>query len=465
MAAGLAALLATGAAAETRALLVGAGDYLHVDADLKGPPNDVARMARAFAARGAVEVVRLVDDGTGADGPATRAAILAALADLAEATGPGDTAIFYFSGHGSQAPDLSGDERGGDDEILLPVDVKGWDGQSRVVENAILDDEMRAAFAAILARGGKVIAILDACHSATGFRAVSGGQVRAVSRALLGIPEGADGAETGGDTGGLEGEYVFLYSSRDDEQSFEYPFGDASDPANWYSAFSAALGGVLEQGGALSWAQAVDAATAAMQATHPRATQTPDAEGTALDTRIDGEAAPARFRLLGGEVQAGRLDGLLPGTVLRILDLATGTQEIATVEVVSADATRAKLPGGAPAEGWAEVIRPGPPEPFRLAPLQVVSGDPAPVLAALAALDLPGVVLDADRPDAVPVLVDGRLVLAGPDGAVDADGRDRPRARATTSPPSSTGPRAPTACAPRSRRRGAAAGSGCRAAS
>ena len=49
-------------------------------------------------------------------------------------TDAGGVGLFYFSGHGAQAPDMSGDEGGGYDEILLPADASGWKGATRSVE-------------------------------------------------------------------------------------------------------------------------------------------------------------------------------------------------------------------------------------------------------------------------------------------------------------------------------------------
>src|SRR5690606_3493218 len=140
------------ALAEVRALLVGVSDYHVLDADLKGPRNDVALMAGALVARGAQpQDIRVLTtpgtplaEGLAAAGDPTRQAILDGLDRLAAEAQPGDTVIFYYSGHGSQAPDQSGDEAGGYDEILLPSDAAGWKGAIGAVENAIVDDELQA---------------------------------------------------------------------------------------------------------------------------------------------------------------------------------------------------------------------------------------------------------------------------------------------------------------------------------
>ena len=53
------------AGAEVRAVIVGVGDYLYLDADLKGPVNDVGLMADTLMLRGvgAAAITVLADDG------------------------------------------------------------------------------------------------------------------------------------------------------------------------------------------------------------------------------------------------------------------------------------------------------------------------------------------------------------------------------------------------------------------
>ena len=43
---------------------------------------------------------------------------------LVQATQPGDSLLFQFSGHGSQVPDYSGDETDGLNETLCPCDFR-----------------------------------------------------------------------------------------------------------------------------------------------------------------------------------------------------------------------------------------------------------------------------------------------------------------------------------------------------
>jgi hypothetical protein len=57
---------------------------------------------------------------------ATRQGILDALGALVEGGEAGDVLVFQFAGHGTQVPDLDGDEDDAKDEALCPVDV--YDG-------------------------------------------------------------------------------------------------------------------------------------------------------------------------------------------------------------------------------------------------------------------------------------------------------------------------------------------------
>ncbi|WP_167850912.1 caspase family protein [Tabrizicola caldifontis] len=129
--------LASPALAEIRAVLSGVGDHALLDADLRGPPNDVRLMAKTLIARGvAPGAIRVLPtDPTGLPrgvvvGAATRSEIMAALDAAAAESGPGDTLVFHFSGHGAQAPDMSGDEGGGHERSCCPLTPPAGRGRS-----------------------------------------------------------------------------------------------------------------------------------------------------------------------------------------------------------------------------------------------------------------------------------------------------------------------------------------------
>lgn len=405
------ALAPVGVRAETRALLIGVGDYLQLDADLKGPPADVALMAEVLAARGVSDIRQLATGG--AEVP-TRAAILAAMEALALAAAPGDTVVFYFSGHGAQAPDASGDEGGGYDEILLPADATGWKGSIGAVENAILDDELQLWAQELLTRDVRLVGLLDACHSATGFRALGGvGVPRGLDAAVLGLPgEAPDLPDS--DAAGLTGEFIFLYSSQSDQRSFEYPLADGSA---WHGAFTLRLAEVLRHAPAASWADVLRASSDAM--VQGAARQVPDGEGPLLSAPVFGEGVAAlRMAVMGAEVQAGLLQGLELGAELAFYAEPGSAEVLGTALLSDVTARRATLAAPPPAGAlWAELVTPAPPRPLVLGPPVVTDqGDYGPWLAALAAAG------SGAPPDLVPVLSGGELALAGADGLLDGQG-------------------------------------------
>jgi hypothetical protein len=414
--------LANPALAEVRAVLIGVSDYLVLDADLKGPSNDVRLMAETLALRGVAPggMIVLTADPSGlpegvTTGQPVRAEIMAALAAAAEASAPGDTLVFYFSGHGAQAPDMSGDEGGGYDEILLPADAAGWKGAIGAVENAILDDELQAWSQSALSRGVKVVGLIDACHSATGFRAVGGqGVARVIDEAALGIPDDVQSV-TGDAVPPLTGEFVFLYSSQSDQRSFEYLLADGE---TWQGEFTLRLAQTLRDAPEASWAQVLAATTEAM--VQGPARQMPEGEGTMLDAMVFGTGtAGLRLPIDGGKLAGGLLQGLAKGAEVAIYEGPAGGEQLGILtlaEVTARDASfDAALPEGAV---WAELVSTPPPAPLMLA--DPVRADPADGLDYDAWTDaLPK---GGPSPDLVPILTEGVVALAGADGVLDPEG-------------------------------------------
>ena len=433
---GLAPLSA--ARAEVMGLLIGVGDYQYLDADLQGPGFDVALMAEVLIGRGvapdALITLTTMPDAPGMPqgtrmGQPTRAAILAAMQDLTSRAEPGDSVLFYFSGHGSQAPDLNGDEQGGADEILLPMDASGWKGAVASVENALLDDELESWAKSLTDRGVRLIGMIDACHSGTGFRAVSGqGTARVLPPEALGIPDDLPepvAPLATADKLPLGGEFVFLYSSQSDQRSFEFPIGEGQDQ-RWHGAFTLAVTQVMREAPNASWRQVLAATRDRM--TQGSVRQEPDAEGTMLDTPLFGTgSATARFAVEGGVVQAGLLQGLTEGSQISLFASPSGGEALASATLAKPAPNKTEVTFAAPspeAAVWAEVTAPAPPAPLRLAnPLRRDEADYTDLLAALDAVVEDGIaVWDNSQPDLVPILTEGRLALTGPDGQLDAAG-------------------------------------------
>jgi uncharacterized caspase-like protein len=137
-----------------KALLVGINKY--PNNPLNGCVNDVLLMESVLSQLD-FTVQILVDNN------ATKVNILRGLEALFKDSEKDDCLVFHYSGHGSQVPDISGDEEDGLDECLLPIDFS-WD-------NVILDDDINALLQKHV-NGAHVEIILDACHSGSGTRNV-----------------------------------------------------------------------------------------------------------------------------------------------------------------------------------------------------------------------------------------------------------------------------------------------------
>jgi hypothetical protein len=146
-----------------KALLVGINDYVPIGAggpDLRGCVNDVRDMANTLSALGIVPAV----PGTMqilTDARATRTAIINGFKWLIKGAKKGDVLVFYYSGHGSQVADVSGDELDGKDETICPHDF--------ATAGMLKDDDFRSLLAGLPA-GVNLDIIFDSCHSGTGTR-------------------------------------------------------------------------------------------------------------------------------------------------------------------------------------------------------------------------------------------------------------------------------------------------------
>jgi hypothetical protein len=168
--ASFAAVLVAGPPAEAQtkhALFVGINDYIEFPdepgGDLLGAEHDALVMRDVLVERWGLEPANtMLLLGRQATKEALRAAITGWLAARAA---PGDLAIFYFAGHGSQVFDLDGDEPDGLDETLAPSDVLPLSSA-----NDIRDDEFRVWLETIRT---DVVVILDSCHSGTATRAAN----------------------------------------------------------------------------------------------------------------------------------------------------------------------------------------------------------------------------------------------------------------------------------------------------
>ncbi len=157
------------------------------------------------------------------DARATHAAIVDAFKNhLIANAQANDVVIFYFSGHGSQMKDVSGDEADGYDETIVPHDTR--DREGKVFD--ISDDELNELLRQLSLKTKKVTFIFDSCHSGSAVRGA--GQPKKIPADERTPPPAPDYAPR---TRGIEGasdlrldglEYVLISGCRSNESSFEH---------------------------------------------------------------------------------------------------------------------------------------------------------------------------------------------------------------------------------------------------
>ena len=144
-----------------KALLVGIQNYQNpkYNKKLKRCVSDVRQMHNMLTATGFSDVRCLLNKS------ATSANLSSVLTDMVNNSKGGDSLLFYFTGHGLQLKDISGDEKDGLDEVLLTYDYN--------IRNAFTDDKLTECLAG-LHREATFTLIADACHSGNMIDAVFG---------------------------------------------------------------------------------------------------------------------------------------------------------------------------------------------------------------------------------------------------------------------------------------------------
>jgi hypothetical protein len=140
-----------------KAVLVGI-NYIGTKNQLSGCINDVKNM-RSFLVNHCgynADDTRLLTEEQNSIWP-SKQNIETQLRWLVANTKAGDTLVFYFSGHGSNIPDRSGDERDGLDEVLCPVDYEK--------AGIISDDWLYTNVARLVPRDATLYSFTDCCNS------------------------------------------------------------------------------------------------------------------------------------------------------------------------------------------------------------------------------------------------------------------------------------------------------------
>jgi len=176
-------LLSTSAFAAQYAVIATINDYPGEANDLRGCNADGDAMAQVLTTRfgfPASNILRL------RDGEVTAAAVRKALAEhLVAKCQPGDAAVFFYSGHGTQVPDFDGDERDDADESLCTVDMTATSP-----DTWLSDDVLRSELSKI--KTNRLTIILECCHSGTGTRGVESDAAEGVKYLDLGFGRSQD---------------------------------------------------------------------------------------------------------------------------------------------------------------------------------------------------------------------------------------------------------------------------------
>lgn len=135
------------------ALLIGI-NYRNTENELLGCINDANNIKEFLIKKGFEQNAFTLTDDTFTK--PTRQNIIDQLKTLLTNSRPGDTVFFSYSGHGSYILDKNGDEKDGNDEMIIPLDLQ-----------PILDDELKDIIQKNLKKDVTLFALFDSCHSGT----------------------------------------------------------------------------------------------------------------------------------------------------------------------------------------------------------------------------------------------------------------------------------------------------------
>ena len=151
-------------AVQKEALIVGVGQYQYGmgQLDLEGIDKDVARMSRLLRKRGFN--VRVLEDSE-----ATLQKVRAALKSYQHLSSD-DSFFFYSSSHGTQIPDINGDEEDGLDEAYVLYDAQVGNSGVDNMSGLLVDDELQQLLSNI---PSKKVMFVDSCHSGTMYKSLN----------------------------------------------------------------------------------------------------------------------------------------------------------------------------------------------------------------------------------------------------------------------------------------------------
>ena len=119
---------------------------------------------------------------------ATKVGIVGAFKRMTASCKQGDVVYIHYSGHGQQMTDVHNDEKDGLDECWIPYDACRKANATYHGEKHLTDDELNVYLNAIrnkIGAKGKLLVVIDACHSGDGTRGEDDDIVRGVKDTLV----------------------------------------------------------------------------------------------------------------------------------------------------------------------------------------------------------------------------------------------------------------------------------------
>ena len=176
-------LLSLSVTAQTkRAIVIGLGEQQDKAWNKINGDKDVPLVQAMLKNAGFKSVMTLINR------QATKVGIVGAFKRMVASCRQGDMVYIHYSGHGQQMTDVHNDERDGLDECWIPYDACRKASATYHGEKHLTDDELNVYLNAIrnkIGAKGKLLVVIDACHSGDGTRGEDDEIVRGVEDTLV----------------------------------------------------------------------------------------------------------------------------------------------------------------------------------------------------------------------------------------------------------------------------------------
>ena len=165
-----------------RALVIGLGEQQDKAWNKINGDKDVPLVQGMLKNAGFKSVTTLVNR------QATKTGIIGAFKKMTASCKQGDVVYVHYSGHGQQMTDVHNDEKDGLDECWIPYDAYRKVSKTYHGEKHLTDDELNVYLNVIrnkIGAKGKLLVVIDACHSGDGTRGDDDEVVRGVEDTLV----------------------------------------------------------------------------------------------------------------------------------------------------------------------------------------------------------------------------------------------------------------------------------------